>query len=288
MLKWRFLAERIFIKSVVCIARALEWDYLPLFSKPLAKLLWLALPKRRSITIDNLVKALRCSEEEAREMARKVFYHLVLTELEFLKAGSQPQEAIKRVKVQGFEEVREAWEQFGKLVFVTGHLGNFELLGAKIAQELPLWVIARPQSPTSWQIIKSTREKLGMKVIEKIGSVREALRVLRNGGALGLLADQHAGEGAGTMVVQFFGRPASVFKTPALLAARTGAPLVFCYDIRLPNGKHSAKFLKPKQIINQEVESTTIWLCEEMEQAILKAPEQWWWFHDRWKIARRK
>jgi len=288
MRMWRFLAERIFVKSVVCVACAAMWDDLPLVAKPLSRLIWLALPKRQAITVDNLMRALKCSESEAKEMARKVFHHVVLTALEFLKAGSQPEEAMKRVHLRGFEKVKEAWERFGKLVFVTGHLGNFELLGARVAQDLPLWVIARPQSPASWQIIKSAREKLGMKVIDKIGSVKEALKVLKQGGALGLLADQHAGDGAGTMVVQFFGRPASVFKTPALLAARTGAPLVFCYDTRMPNGIHVATFLEPKQVADDEVESVTVWFCEELERAILKTPEQWWWLHDRWKIARRR
>ncbi len=125
-----------------------------------------------------------------------------------------------------------------------------------------------------------------MRVIDKIGSIREALKVLQQGGALGLLADQHAGDGAGAMVAQFFGRPASVFKTPALLAARTGTPLVFCYDIRLPDGTHEATFLEPRGVSGDEVESATLWFCDELEKAILKAPEQWWWLHDRWKTAR--
>jgi len=287
MLTWRFWGERIFVRSVVCAACAARWDDLPLLAKPLSRLLWLALPKRRAVTVDNLMRALKCTEGEAKELAQRVFHHVVLTALEFLKAGSQPQEALKRVQVSGFEAVRAAWEQFGKLVFVTGHLGNFELLGAKVAQELPLWVVARPQSPASWQIIKGTRERLGMKVIDKIGSVREAVKVLRQGGALGLLADQHAGSSAGTMIVKFFGRPASVFKTPALLAARTGAPLVFCYDIRLPDGRHMASFSEPKRVEDDEVEDATVWFCEELERAILKAPEQWWWLHDRWKIERQ-
>lgn len=288
MRTWRFLAERILVKSIVCIARTAGWNALPLVAKPLSRLLWLALPKRRAITIDNLKHALKCSEGEAEKLAQKVFHHVALTALEFLKADAHPQEAVKRVKLSGFEKVKGVWEHFGKLIFVTGHLGNFELLGARVAQELPLWVVARPQSPASWQIIKSTREKLGMKVIDKIGSVREALKVLQRGGALGLLADQHAGDGAGTMIVKFFGRPASVFKTPALLAARTGAPLVFCYDIRLPNGSHAATFLEPKHVNDDEVEDATLWFCEELEKAILQAPEQWWWLHDRWKVARRR
>ncbi len=285
---WRFLAERTFIKLVLCIARWARWDDLSLIAKPLSRFLWLALPKRQAITIDNLVKAFNLSEDEAKELAQKVFQHVVLTALEFLKAGFQPQEAVKRVRLKRFEKVKSVWRQFGRLIFVTGHLGNFELMGARIAQELPLWVIARPQSPASWQIIKDTREKLGMKVIDKFGSIKEALKVLRQGGNLGLLADQHAGESGGSMVVQFFGRPASVFKTPALLSARAGAPLVFCYDIRLPNGMHEAFFSEPKQVKDGEIESATLWFCSELEQAILKAPEQWWWLHDRWKISRRK
>jgi len=111
---------------------------------------------------------------------------------------------------------------------------------------------------------------------------------LRSGGALGLLADQHAGDGAGTMIVSFFGRPASVFKTPALLAARTKSPLVFCDDVRLLDGTHEAVFSPPKFVGSDEVDDAVVWFCRELERAILRAPEQWWWLHDRWKIARLK
>jgi KDO2-lipid IV(A) lauroyltransferase len=288
MTAWRFLAERSIINILQCAAAVTCWEGLPLVAKPMAKVLWLLLPKRRAITIDNLRQALKCNETEATELAQKVFHHVALTALEFLKMGANPKEALSRVRFCGWEDVEAVWRRHGRMIFVTGHMGNFELLGGAVAQRLPLWVVARPQSPASWQVIKSIREKVGMKVIDKFGSLREALLVLRSGGALGLLADQHAGDGAGTMIVSFFGRPASVFKTPALLAARTNSPLVFCYDVRLRDGTHEAVFLPPKFVSSDEVDDAVVWFCRELERAILRAPEQWWWLHDRWKIARRK
>ncbi len=288
MTAWRFFAERSLINILRCVATVTCWEVLPLVAKPIAKVLWLLLPKRRAITIDNLRRCLKCEEPEATKLAQKVFQNVALTALEFLKMGSNPKEALSQVKFCGWEDVEAVWKQHGRMIFVTGHMGNFELLGAWLAQKLPLWVVARPQSPASWQVIKSIREKVGMKVIDKIGSLREALSVLRSGGALGLLADQHAGDGSGTMIVPFFGRPASVFKTPALLAARTKSPLVFCYDLRLSDGTHEANFLPPKFVSSNEIDETMVWFCRELEQAILRAPEQWWWLHDRWKVARRK
>ncbi|MFN4180710.1 MAG: hypothetical protein ACK4I8_10385, partial [Armatimonadota bacterium] len=74
MRTWRFLAERILVKSIVCVAGAAEWSALPLLAKPLSRLLWLALPKRRAITVDNLKHALKCSEGEAEKLAQKVFH----------------------------------------------------------------------------------------------------------------------------------------------------------------------------------------------------------------------
>lgn len=284
----RFFAERSFIKLLKWTASITRWENLPSVAKPLAKILWVTLPKRRAITIDNLKQALKCDGSVANELAKKVFHHVALTALEFLKMDSSPEEALAQVRVKGWDEVKAMYQQQGNLIFVTGHLGNFELMGARIAKELPLWVIARSQSQAAWQVIKGIREKVGMRVIEKPGSLKEAIKALKQGGALGILADQHAGEGPGTIVIPFLGRLASIFKTPALLAARTKSPLVFCYDVRLPDGTHESVFLPPRFVQNHEVEEVTIWFCKQLEEAILKAPEQWWWLHDRWKVARRK
>lgn len=288
MVKLRLLAEISLISLLKGLARVTPWEQLSHLAVPLSRLLWHSLPKRRAITIDNISKALQCSKSESEFWAKRVFHHVALTALEFLKMGSSLQDALSRIKLKGLEEVKAAWQKHGKLILLTGHMGNFELLGAKIAQELPLCVVARPQSSAAWRTIKSIRERAGMKVIDKFGSVREALRVLNCGGVLGILADQHAGDGAGTLIVSFFGRPASVFKTPALLAARTGAPIVFCYDVRLSNGTHEGIMLPPKFVRNDEVDEVTIWLCRELEKAIMKAPEQWWWLHDRWKVERQR
>jgi len=280
------LAERWVIIALMQAAAVTAWERLPTLAAPLAQLLWRTLPKRRAIAVDNIMRAFQWGQAEAQRLALRVFHHVALTALEFLKMGAAPKDAIARVRLQGLDEAQTAWKRGSGLILVTGHIGNFELLGARLAQAFPLWVVARPQSPAAWQFIRHIREKAGMQVLDKFGSVREALRVLRRGGVLGLLADQHAGDGTGALIVPFFGRPASVFKTPALLAARTGVPLVFCYDIRLPDGTHQGVLLPPRFVRDGEVTEATEWLCRQLEQAILQAPEQWWWLHDRWKIGR--
>jgi KDO2-lipid IV(A) lauroyltransferase len=284
----RYLAERLLLKGLTALVSVTTWERLPTLAKPLGRWLWLSFPKRRAITLDNLRWALKCDETTAKKLAQGVFHHVALTALEFLRMGIAPKEALAKVRLRGLEAAKEAWQQKGGLILVTGHLGNFELLGARLAQEFPLWVVARPQSPAVWQAIRSIREKVGMRVLDKFGSVREALRILRKGEVLGLLADQHAGDGTGTLILPFFGRPAAVFKTPALLAARTKAPLVFCYDVRLTDGSHEGVLLPPRWVGEDEVEEATEWFCRQLERAILRAPEQWWWLHDRWKVARSK
>jgi len=283
----RYAAERIIALTFCQLASRMAWERLPLAAKVLGRLLWLSMPRRRALAIDNLRQAFRLSLQDATCMAGEVFTHIALTALEFLCLGVRPCEVLAKVQVEGLEGVKEAWERTGRLILVTGHLGNFELMGARLAQEFPLWVIARPQSPAMWGLIKGIREKVGMRVLDKIGSLKDALKVLRNGGVLGLLADQHAGEGQGSLLLPFMGRLASVFKTPALLAARTQSPLVFGYDVRLPDGHHKVTLLPPRLISEGEVVEATVWFCQELERAILKAPTQWWWLHDRWKVARK-
>ncbi len=276
-----------FLAGLQQLVAITPWEQLRFLAIPLAQTLWWGLPKRRALTIDNLCHALNLPRVQAVGLAKQVFQHVALTALEFLKMGTDPRGALAKIELHGVEAVKEAWEKHKGLLLVTGHLGNFELLGARLAQEFPLWVIARPQNLASWQTIKRIREKAGMRVLEKLGSVREALRILRQGGAIGILADQHAGEGKGSLVVPFFGRPASVFKTPALLAVRAKVPFVFCYDQRQPDGHHVGVLLPPRMIREEEVEAVTLWYCRQLEQAIWQAPDQWWWLHDRWKTARR-
>lgn len=274
------------VSGLVGLTAQCSWEKLTDLSRLLSWFLFRFWSHRRAVAVHNIRFALGLSERESLEFARRAFHHTVLTALEFIKMGQDPQGALERVSVSGLAESQRVLQEGRGLIIVTGHLGNFELMGAALAHYLPLWVIARPQSPLVWHLVRGIREKVGMRVIEKFGSLRTALSVLRRGQVLGILSDQHAGTDPGSTTVTFFGRKASVYTTPALLAARAQAGLVFGFSHRIKGGRHQVHLRPPLWVRPSQVEEVTRLFCQELEKEILKAPEQWWWLHDRWKGER--
>jgi len=117
-------------------------------------------------------------------------------------------------------------------------------------------------------------------------AVRETLRTLKDKNAVGFFADQNAGEQG--VFVDFFGKLASTARGPVALALKTGAPIIFSLDIRLPNDKHRVYISPPIHLektndTEKDIEKWTRKLMETLEGYIIEYPEQWLWLHNRWK-----
>jgi KDO2-lipid IV(A) lauroyltransferase len=113
------------------------------------------------------------------------------------------------------------------------------------------------------------------------------LQALREGRAIALLPDQSHKD----VFIEFFGKPAGTALGPAVLAERTGAPMlpVFCY--RIGPGRYRMDVLPPIEVDHDEEDrplALTKAFTAELEGAIRAHPEQWLWFHDRWRSARQK
>ncbi len=281
--RWLQPMGGVLVPLIVWLTDRCSWSRLPYIASVFSRILYQFWIHRRVIASHNIGLALGLQGREREELVQKTFHHTVLTALEFLKLGSDPKGGLKRVKVEGLEVCEKIVKEGRGLVIATGHLGTFELMGAAVAQRLPLWIIARPQNPPVWGLVKGIREKLGMKVLEKLGSLSAGLSVLRRGEVLGILADQNPGADRGAVTVSFFGRRAVFYKTPALLSARARSFLVFGFTHRLEGGTHRVILKEPIRVAPSQVEEATQTFCRELEREIRKVPEQWWWLHDRWK-----
>jgi len=103
--------------------------------------------------------------------------------------------------------------------------------------------------------------------------------------------DQHAGKPDG-IDVEFFGHPAGTFKSLAIIALATGAPVLPAAAWREPDGRHVLRFEDPLPVVddentNEAIRKTTRAFNAALERLILRHPEQWYWVHRRWKAARR-
>jgi KDO2-lipid IV(A) lauroyltransferase len=174
-------------------------------------------------------------------------------------------------------------------VLVTGHYGNFEVAGYVLGMfGFPSFTIARSlDNPYLDRFIKRFRESTGQFMLPKHGCARQVDAILRSGGTLSLLGDQHAGDKG--CWVDFLGRPASCHKAVAVFTLTSGAPELVCYVRRL--GKPMQFEIGVVGVADPQtwddrlsgVKPLTRWYNQRIEEMVLAAPEQYWWVHRRWK-----
>jgi len=178
-------------------------------------------------------------------------------------------------------------------IFITGHLGNWELLGFVLATiGFPLHAVARPLDNrliNRWLL--SVREARGMRVLTKWGVVPELQETIERGGRVAFIADQNAGDDG--LFVPFFGRLASSYKSIGLLAMRYRVPIVVGSAVRL-DGRFRWR-LECSEIIEPESWESqadplfyvTARYARALEDQVRRTPEQYLWIHRRWKSRPR-
>lgn len=247
-----------------------------------------AYPRYRRIALENLEQALGdvCPEAERWRLARRTFRNLMRALLEFLKTPQLGPEGLReKVALEGEEHIRRAHQEGKGIIFVTGHLGNWEWLGSRVAQEYPLSVVAREQDdPKLEEWVRQLRERNGLRVLSR-SEVGRMLRTLRRGEALGMLVDQNTV--VGSVFVPFFGRLAATVAGPVVLAKRSGAPILPIFIHRCSQG-HRAVCYPPLRLDctddpQEDMRRNVARMTRAIQWAIEEHPDEWLWFHRRWR-----
>ncbi|GIW43127.1 MAG: lipid A biosynthesis acyltransferase [Candidatus Binatia bacterium] len=250
----------------------------PLRKAGLTHLSW-AFPERRP---EEHRRILRAAARNLGRMAAEVchFGHLTPETVRNYVQIADParwQAAIQRPEGQG-------------LVVLTAHFGNWELL-AHIHGLLgvPVTLIHRPmRNPFVNEWLIRWRARAGTRSIAKKAAAKEALRVLRSGGILAIPADQNQRYSFGVFV-DFFGKPACTTTGPVRLAEHAGAPIVPVFLRRVgESDRHVVEVLDPIELVHTgnaegDLVENTQRCSRAIEEMIRRYPEQWIWFHRRWK-----
>jgi len=180
-------------------------------------------------------------------------------------------------------------EQSGAIV-VTGHFGNWEVPGYTLAVlGMPATVVARPlDNRLVDAYLREIRQRPGLRIVDKKGAAAVVDGILADGGVVCFVADQDAGRRG--VFVDFFGRPASTYRSIALLAIRCNVPIFVCYARRLAGGFRfeidTAGVITPDQWagVDDEVRWITQTYTRMLESVIRTDPGQYFgWAHRRWK-----
>ncbi len=247
---------------------------------------------RRRLTRTNLARAFpEKNPAEIERLSREVFAHFGGLTLDLIAMTSETAESIlSRVEIVGEERARAAFASGRGVFFLTSHQGNWEM-AALVASLLgmPMRVVVRPlDNPLLERHLRALRERGGNLVVPKATAARELLRVLRSGGAVGILMDQHA-RPPDALPAPFFGRPASTSTAVARLAERTGALILPVLALRTGPATYRLEIgeaidvlaLRPEE---RETGPLTARLNGILEAMIRRAPEQWLWLHNRWRL----
>jgi KDO2-lipid IV(A) lauroyltransferase len=229
------------------------------------------------------------SDAERVALARETYEHLGRTAIESVLMSRLGPESLHELfeGIEGWDVIERGRARGKGLVLVAGHLGNWELSGAYLsALGVKVAAVAkRQENPLVDAFVNRTRRRLGMVVVYDHESVRKLPRLLKEGYALGLIADQ-SGLAAATHAY-FFGRPASTPRGPAVFALRFNAPLIFVCAARQPSGKFILHLQEVEVTdtgnLDVDVEQTTQRFTSMLETWVRRYPGQYLWAHRRWK-----
>ena len=202
----------------------------------------------------------------------------------WLRDEAQVTDAV--VEVSGWECVEGAWQREHGILFLTPHLGCFEITAQYYAAQRPITVLYRPPKRAELQpLIEAGRGgRSGMRLAPaNLAGVRTLIKALRGRQAVGMLPDQVPGQGEGVWA-PFFSRPAYSMTLAARLSAVSRTEVIFAWAERLPRGRGFHLHLRgAQQALVGDTEARVTQINRELEALIRESPAQYLWGYNRYK-----
>lgn len=232
-------------------------------------------------------------ERERKRLLRGCFGSLGRLLGEFSQLPRATPESLRKIieyDEVGLSHLREAEKSKRGVIFLTGHLGVWELHSfGWSALEYPLSFLVRPlDNPRIEEMIEAVRTRFGNRAIDKQSAARQSLRVLREGGTLGILSDLNTQTREGVFV-PFFGKLACTTAGIATLALKTDAVVIpTCAVWSKERRRYFFHGDPPVELVrtgdhDKDIEVNTARFAAAVERMVRLYPDQWLWIHKRWK-----
>lgn len=286
---WQSFVRRLFL-TMLAVFRVLPWAAVQKCGDWFGGLAYRASKRYRKVADKNLIIAFgdaltACDRERITRLSCNSFGRATA---EFLKASTMSMESVRaHVTYEAALPTPKGLLTRGRgLIIVTAHLGNFELLARCAAHEgIPILVVARRSDDTEFnRLTDSLRENGGYRVHARGDSPRALLAHLHGNGMVAILPDQKSED----VFVPFFGRLSGTVAGPAVLALKTGAPILPAFAPRQPDGTYRLEFGEEIDVTStsdRKADTHRIMadVNRSIEEIIRRYPEQWLWLHDRWR-----
>ena len=255
------------------------------------RLVYHLLAKQRLIALHNLKRAFpEKAMPEVTKIAKGVYSHLAIVMAEFFEIPWLTKETYRKwVEFEGMDNFEKAFAGKKGVLSIVAHLGNWEMMTMAFPMAAqPIQIVYRPlDNPFLDNLFGYVRTCHGNTLISKGGSGQTIAGLLSENKVIGILSDQNVSAREGVFV-EFFGRPACTGVGLAVLALRTGAPVIPAFMIRMANGKY--KFILEPAVdisdtgdLEADLKENTQRFTRIVERYVRLYPEQWFWLHQRWK-----
>lgn len=260
-------------------------------AEAMGRVVGILLPLRRRVALANLAAAFpEKPPRERRRILRRAYVNHARALVEIVNLPRLSRVCAQRVTEEHPDRVNHLCAEHGGFIVVTGHVGSWEVGGALNAQRgLRLTAIAKPlHNGYLNDHIRRQREQAGIEILFTGSDLSHAIgERLRAGRIVIFLADQDARQFG--VFVDFFGRPASTPRGAALWALRTGKPILPVFTLCEPGLRHRVIYGEPihpppaAADHNQAIREITQAFTRQLEAIVRRAPDQYFWFHRRWK-----
>jgi Kdo2-lipid IVA lauroyltransferase/acyltransferase len=247
--------------------------------------------KHRLIVLHNLFRAFPEKKfKEVHSIAAGSYRHLAIVAAEFFDLPFITRENIHEwVDVEGLDNFNAAIAQGQGVLSIVAHFGNGELMTIAVPMfAKPMQIVYRPlDNPVFDNLVEYVRTLHGNVMIPKGGSGKLIMELLMENQIIGILSDQNVSVHEG-MFVDFFGRPACSSVGLAVMALRSGSPVIPAFMARQKSGKYKLIIKPAVKIIRTGTYETdllenTQHFTKIVEEVIRTYPDQWFWLHQRWK-----
>lgn len=274
------------------LAANIPRSHLVLLGKGLGIIAFVIAHRHRRIVSSNL-KFIhpRWSRNRIQKLSRDIFKNFGIAILEILQLACMSREDIlRKVKLKGEQHLTHALKESKGIIIISAHIGNWEMAPLFVSNYFRKHVVSvarhvRFKVLDRW--IYGLRTRFGNTIIDKKKALPAMARALKKGDILGILIDQGTKRSEG-VEVEFLGQTTTATPVAALLARRFDVPVLPCYCVREP-GAYLKVILEPSldlvktDDLRADSRNNTQMMTEAIEKAVKAYPEQWFWFHKRWK-----
>lgn len=277
------------VKGISWLVCRLPYKLILLIGASLGPVYGLIAKKQKLRGIKNIKIGMNMNDQEAEQLIDKLFKNLGRSVMEVLYMPNLTKSFIdEHIEMRGVEYLEEAIAEDKGVIVLTGHVGNWEWMGAAMAAHgYPSTTIVKKQPNAQFtRLMNEYREMVGLDVFASGGNeIVSAAKALKKKKLLGFLADQD-GYIHG-LPVPFLGQDSSAVIGPATFAKKFGSPVVPIFASRKPEGGHIVHILPALHYIETGDEDADMYrLTEECvrvtEDFIRQHPDEWLWFQHRW------